>query len=255
MRFCLVALLALIAAAASPAAAEGSTNAERFARGLPPLPPKFGRSHPGQARNPSSAFVPDRVNIVVSPSPSSKPHINQLFYKYAGRIKVVSYDGEPLGYLRNWQTGSVSGVNAGGVDTELHVTFKSVRSEDHLFNIYATNPNFPAPYYIGTSTTATLGPGLQSSVAFANVDQTPPKSPPVTVGNFSYESAIWSFDHKTNEITAHYVNPDGSTPKTTIAYNIWDNTIFFVGDIDAFNNATSDPDYLASPVTFFLENL
>ncbi|KAH7926018.1 hypothetical protein BV22DRAFT_1046345 [Leucogyrophana mollusca] len=255
MRFSLLALFALFVATASPVAAEGLTNAERLARGLPILPPKFGRSVPGYARNPTPASPEKRV-VAVSASPSPKPIRTEWFYKFTGRIKVVSYDGEPLGYLRNWATGSVSGVNAGGPSSELHVSFKAPRrGGDHLFSILATNPNFPAPYYIGTTTSATLAPGSPSSVAFGNVEQTPPKSPPVTSGNQTDESAIWSFDGKTNELTAHYVNPDGSPAKTTIAYNIWDNNIFFVGDIDAFNNATSDPDYLVSPVTFYLETL
>lgn len=52
-------VLALVAAAAAIPAPEIVTNAERLARRLPPLPPKFGRSLPGYARavdNPTPAF-------------------------------------------------------------------------------------------------------------------------------------------------------------------------------------------------------
>lgn len=96
----------------------------------------------------------------------------------------------------------------------------------------------------------------------------PVHSPPVPVGQYNAdESAIWTFDPTTYELKgglsqyfrrpsllitdisqAHYVNLNGHKAKTTIAYKIYDNSIFFVGDIGAYNAAQDDPDYLVSPI-------
>ncbi|KIJ20895.1 hypothetical protein PAXINDRAFT_165723 [Paxillus involutus ATCC 200175] len=242
-----VACLALLFAALTIAAPQDWTNAQRLARGLPPSPPKFGRILPGYVRSPTTVSGEKR-----SPSPSPSP---SPLKKYEGRVQVVSYDGEPLGYLRNWATDSVSGVNYGGPSSELHVSFTVPNSGKGLINILATNPNFPAPYYIGTTTSATLAPGSPSVVGFGNVENTPPLSPPVPYANQSDESDIWTFDLTTKQLKAYYINPDGSSADTTIAYNIWNNSIFFVGDIDAYNKAVTDPDYLVSSVTFYLADL
>jgi hypothetical protein len=96
----------------------------------------------------------------------------------------------------------------------------------------------------------------------------PVHSPPVPVGQYNAdESAIWTFNPTTYELKgglsqcfcrpsilitgksqAHYVNINGHKAKTTIAYKIYDNSIFFVGDIGAYNAAQVDPDYLVSPI-------
>lgn len=51
----------------------------------------------------------------------------------------------------------------------------------------------------------------------------------------------------------HYVNPNGHEAKTTIAYNSHDNTIFFVGDIGAYNAA--HPGGHVSPIVSLLNFL
>lgn len=96
----------------------------------------------------------------------------------------------------------------------------------------------------------------------------PVHSPPVPVGQHNAdESAIWTFNPRTHELKgglspcfrhpsllitdmsqAHYVNLNGHKAKTTIAYKIYDNTIFFVGDIGAYNAAQVNPDYHVSPI-------
>ncbi|KAF9223994.1 hypothetical protein BS17DRAFT_704198, partial [Gyrodon lividus] len=171
-------------------------------------------------------------------------------FRYKGRIQVVRSDGESLGYLRNWATDSVSGVNYGGPSSELHVSLAVSHYGKGMINILATNPTFPAPYYIGTTTSATLAPGSPAVVGFGNVEKTPPLSPPVPYGTQTDESAIWTFDRKTRQLkgTSHYINPDGSSANTTIVYDIVNNSIFFVGDVDAYNKALIDPDYMVAPV-------
>jgi len=122
-------------------------------------------------------------------------------------------------------------------------------------NLLVTNAAFPAPHYVGAAGNVyhrNIGPGLPNTVAFTNVDSTPPGSKPVasTTRPGDYvESAIWYIKPDTLELTARYVNPDGSRPSVVIAYDIRENSIFFVGDIAAYNKNNDTP---ASPVRLFL---
>ncbi|KAF9240656.1 hypothetical protein BU15DRAFT_73887 [Melanogaster broomeanus] len=212
MHLFFVGCLALLFAALTGAAPENWTNAQRLARGLPPLPPKFGRTLPGHAWSPTTV---SRAKRLASPSASPSP---SPLKKYEGRIKVVSSDGEALGYLSNWANGSLSGINYGGPSTELHVSLTVPHSGKGMINILTTNPKFPAPYYIGTTTNATLAPGSPTAVGFRNVEKT------------------------------HYINPDGSSVNTIIVLDTSTNSIFFVGDADAYNKVSGP----VSPVTFYL---
>lgn len=233
-------VIALVLSVSSAVAA--LTNAQRLARGLPISPPKFGRAQPGYA------WTPRAAGAKPSPSPAS-PKI------YTGRILVKSYDGGQLGYLYNWASG-INGVNFVGDSSEdLHVSFTKPRSDKGLIDIQAINAAFPGPSYIGSTSNDTLAPGSSTAVGFGNVIRTPVHSPPVPVGqNNADESAIWTFDPKTLELKVHYVNLNGQKANTIIAYKIYDNTIFFVGDIGAYNAAQDDPDYQVSPITFYLDS-
>ncbi|KAG1740046.1 hypothetical protein EDB19DRAFT_1908641 [Suillus lakei] len=242
--FVLSCAIALVLSFSSAVAA--LTNAQRLARGLPILPPKFGRALPGYARTPTSAGA----NPSSSPSPSPSPAPPKT---YTGRILVKSYDGEPLGHLYNWASG-INGVNFGDSSADLHVSFTMSRSEKGLVDLQAVDAAFPGPSYIGTTSNDTLAPGSPTAVSFGNVNRTPVHSPPVSVGQHSAdESAIWAFNSKTYELKVYYVNLGGHKANTTIAYKIYDNTIFFVGDIGAYNAAQVDPDYQVSLVTFYLD--
>ncbi|KAG0709375.1 hypothetical protein DFH29DRAFT_888085 [Suillus ampliporus] len=236
--FVLSCAIALVLSVSSAVAA--LTNAQRLARGLPVLPPKFGRALPGYAWTPTAAGAKQ------SPSPSPPK-------KYTGRILAMGNDGKPLGHLYNWASG-INGVNFGASSEDLHVSFTKPLSGKGLIDIQAVDPAFPELCYIGTTSNDTLAPGSPTAVGFGNVIRTPVHSPPVPVGqNEADESAIWTFDQNTNELKAHYVNLDGHKAKTTIAYKIYDNTIFFVGDIGAYNAAQVNPDYHVSPITFYLD--
>jgi len=97
-----------------------------------------------------------------------------------------------------------------------------------------------------SGSSATLALGSRSTVGLDNVPKTPAGVPAPGV---STESAVWSFNPGTNEMTVQYVNPDGSLPNTVIAYDDRENELFFVGDLDAYNFQNDVP---ASAVTFFL---
>ncbi|PPQ91872.1 hypothetical protein CVT25_000747 [Psilocybe cyanescens] len=222
------------------------TNAQRLARGLSPNPPKFIRDTSNDRTTRPTA---ERR------SPSAVPSIT-----LTGRLEVRNpQDESVLGYIRNWAGGgTISGINALGPDEELHVKLTFAPSHLTKINILATNPAFPAPFYVGAGTFSTnfvpeLAVGSRQTVAFTNVEQTPggahPTIPPAR--DAYVESSIWSINTNTHELQAHWINEDGSKPPTVIAYDIQitQNEIFFVGDIAAYNLNNDLP---ASAVQLFI---
>ncbi|KAJ8516693.1 hypothetical protein ONZ45_g6036 [Pleurotus djamor] len=210
-----------------------------------------------------------------APSPYPSPP-----NKYTGRIQVRNSEGNSLGYLKNWagpspmfvrsasqsilvfgiDKGIISnGVNFGGEDEELHVVFTVAPGKKGPFDIKVTNPNFDAPFYAGVSSSIspgeTLATGQPNGIAFVNVQETPPDSPPVydETAKAYIESSIWYFDYATKQVIPQYINPDGSKAPTTIAYNIRSNQIVIVGDLGAWNSQHSNTP--SSAVTLHLEEL
>ncbi|KAJ3795229.1 hypothetical protein GGU11DRAFT_758519 [Lentinula aff. detonsa] len=226
LRVFLFSLIALdVLANASPTE---NTNGYRLARGLPPLPPReFGRKKPG--------FEPTPVlRTRASPSPSS-------VVRYTGRLQVRSSDGSTIGYVQDKLGLPVSG----GSDLTISLTASSTRKKQ--LNIVATATSFPSPFYLGASNqgsgNATIGTGSSTFLQFSNVQKTDALSQPVRVksgnGDTSVESAIWAINSTTKELTAQYVNPDGSLPNTILVYNDANDRLYFVGDTAAFNTSVA----------------
>ncbi|KAJ3999981.1 hypothetical protein F5050DRAFT_1804571 [Lentinula boryana] len=226
LRVFLFSLIALdVLANASPTE---NTNGYRLARGLPPLPPReFGRKKPG--------FEPTPVlRTRASPSPSS-------VVRYTGRLQVRSSDGSTIGYVQDKLGLPVSG----GSDLTISMTASSTRKKQ--LNIVATTASFPSPFYLGASNqgsgNATIGTGSSTFLQFSNVQKTDALSQPVRVksgnGDTSVESAIWAINSTTKELTAQYVNPDGSLPNTILVYNDANDRLYFVGDTAAFNTSVA----------------
>ncbi|KAF9466089.1 hypothetical protein BDZ94DRAFT_1234072 [Collybia nuda] len=218
------------------------TNAQRMARGLPPSAPKFGRTLPGAKRTYTSAI----------------PRI-----PYSGRLEVRQEDGSVAGYVRNSNSSGAiskfdhsSGLNFLGPEQELHVSFTAPFSGNGPFDIVASNPLFPAPFYVGASGTAdinSIAGDSRNTISFSNVEQTPKNTIPIASAtdglNTFIESAIWSINPKTKELKAQYINPDKSKPETIIGYDIRANRLFFVGNITAYNVNNDTP---ASTVQLYL---
>ncbi|KAF8967625.1 hypothetical protein BDZ97DRAFT_500664 [Flammula alnicola] len=147
------------------------TNAQRLARGLPPIPPKFARGIIGARNKPTPAQGSKRATT--SPLPP---------VTLTGRLELRNKDGSSLGHVRNWQSGgTISGVNALGPDKDLLVSLTFSPSNPKFINILATNPAFPAPFFVGGGTSSTvtvpsLSLGSRSTVPFTNVESTPPGS-------------------------------------------------------------------------------
>ncbi|KAG2157724.1 uncharacterized protein EDB93DRAFT_1101052 [Suillus bovinus] len=231
------------------------TGAQRLARGLPPSLPTFGCALPGYAMTPAEAG-------------GHQSPLSTSYETFTGRILVKTYDGGQLGHLYDWESG-INGVNFGVPSEDLQVSFTTSQSDDGLIDLqivvwsplffyflkftqFWQDSAYPGPGYIGTTSSDTLATGSYTTVGFGRVIKTPVHSPPVPVGQYNAdESAIWTFDLITRELKVHYVNPDGHEAKTTIAYKISDNSIFFVGDLDAYNAV--NPDILASPITFYFD--
>lgn len=197
------------------------------------VPKRFG-SVPGYFQQPT------RVTVEKSrTSPSSVP--SQRFARrnqvrittpqtYTGRVQVRDEDGSVLGFLRvNAMDGTVAGINFYGDDDDLHVKFTTISSP---FNIIATNPSVRAPFCIGLTAVSSMAPNSSTTAALANV---PKMSRPTSKA----QSAIWSFDEQTRELTAQYTNPaDGSKFPIMLAYEEREDFLFFVGDIAAHNLIT-----------------
>ncbi|KXN87410.1 hypothetical protein AN958_08841 [Leucoagaricus sp. SymC.cos] len=200
------------------------TNASRMARGLPPNPPVHF------ARGATNVWAAKRW----SPSPSPSPSPSSC---YTGKIEVkYDSDGHSAGFVRNWENGGVNGLNFSGAPLEVKVCKAGAQTD--LYNIVATNAVFPSPHYVGATSGTVAGSlttGDRSSVSFSNVPRTTPNGRPALVNGNYYESAIWTFDTSTKELTPQWINPDGSRPNTVIAYDIRANELFFVGDISQWN--------------------
>ncbi|KAF4569690.1 hypothetical protein EYR40_008669 [Pleurotus pulmonarius] len=205
------------------------SNAQRLARGLPPLPPVFRRTLPGY----TSPWKPTPVykgRRAAAPSPSPSLPIPQSL---KGRLEVRGVDDKRIGFIgRPSVSEPVSGINTGSGE-DLHVEFTP---KAFPFDIIATNKGL-LPNFLGADGAEDIDGDLSSSIEVSNVDQ-------------GTQSAVWLFDRATRELTAQVTNSDGSTPETSIGYISAVNKLFFLGDLDAFNAENTES--LASEVRLFL---
>ncbi|OCH87392.1 hypothetical protein OBBRIDRAFT_159752 [Obba rivulosa] len=194
------------------------TNAQRLAVGLPPLPPK--RRATGTR------------SVSASPSPSPRPPTT-----FTGHLEARSNNGTTVGFVKN-TAGGVDGIVPPSDPGTLEVSFSTTATPGAPpFSILATNPAFPPPFNVGGNGTAALGSGSPDVVAINHVGFTSPFSPPsIDAGG---ESSIWSYSTSTKEITAQWINPDGSHPTTFIGWNSTANFLFLSGDLSAYNHAHS----------------
>ncbi|KAG8910074.1 hypothetical protein FRC01_006561, partial [Tulasnella sp. 417] len=115
-------------------------------------------------------------------------------------------------------------------------------------DVHADNgPSSTYPYF-GTrfaSTSDDLSPGSFNYAYITGTTQTPPGSPPSTEDNNNSfttattipersESAVWKFNPGTQDLSAQWINTDGSRPKTHLVYYAPDNVLIITGDVAAF---------------------
>ncbi|PPQ66515.1 hypothetical protein CVT24_007064 [Panaeolus cyanescens] len=175
------------------------TNAERMAAGLSPRAPTRVVG--------SGQLVPRNPN----PSPIS----------YSGTVKVKNASNNSnLGYIQKGLTGGGRFTISSLSSTAVVVSLSFVSSSSPLqLSINSNTPNWP---YIGGAG-ATLQSNNNNRVSIVGTNSVPSGSTPQNVGNSSgsngSESYIWKFNPNTNEITAEWVNPNGSTPAVYIYYS------------------------------------
>jgi len=179
------------------------TNADRFRRGLSPLPPvRRGAAYP--------------------PQPSSKPPPT-----VSGTLVIRDLSGlHVLGYVQNAASRSpIIGVSpANSPDSaRLQATFSG--SE---YTVEATNALFPAPYYLGTTFPSPNAPG-----------EAPPEELEFTnVGDIA-GAKVWSYQPSTGELTIALPKPNGGTVPAVFAWDTYQNAIELVTDVPTFLAATA----------------
>ncbi|KAI0824441.1 hypothetical protein BC628DRAFT_1420175 [Trametes gibbosa] len=247
------------------------TNAQRLAVGLPPRAPRTYKR--ATSTNPLEPAPVKRS----APSPSPSPYA----YAKARPVVETSYSGHIVARYAGTDVvaGSVqasdSGVTLGGDADSARVTF-ATSGPRALFSISKLDagtgvsvPATEAGAFIGATGTAALGAGasrlleydsplcarasalpasahtsdagVYSAVLLNHVHQTSAHARPAASGS---ESAIWLFDASARALTAHWVNPDGSHPKTEVAMRVRDGALVLTGDVGAYNRAhAQDPVY------------
>jgi len=186
---------------------------------------------------------------------TSSPSV-MLSQVYTGPITVTdTADNTVLGYVS-------SGLNSFGeygvVSTTtgaLNVTFNESSSP---FNITLNSPANPSFNYFGgiqgfSSSSPNLDPGSYNYSYLGESNPTAPGATPSDPGNSftaatgipeDSESAIWSVDAATGELTPQWINSDSSSP-VTYAEDIT-NILLLTGDPTAFQNEFGS----ATPIEF-----
>ncbi|KAF8343116.1 uncharacterized protein EI90DRAFT_3115604 [Cantharellus anzutake] len=185
------------------------TNAQRFACGLPPLPPKRLWVSPTR-RDP----VPSSVN-------------------YRAAIQVIRQDdGALLGYISRTSQGRERHKYVEDVTDALIVGFTLTAGATSATGIDLITENSDIPNYVylglvqgSDDTDSVLQSGSYQYVYLANTNPTPANSPPQTVGN-SYtqatgvsrtsESAVWSVNVVALSLVPIWTNPDGISATTEL---------------------------------------
>lgn len=195
--FALVALFAIVPSSASALSqVKRETNADRFARGLPPMPPTR-RSTAKRQQN--------------SPVPRS------------GRIQVRDPgNGNPHGYIQNGPSGP-GGVhhNDNSDYTDLNVIYNPAEK-----SIYCLGAHFSGKgLYLGAPDSSDLlGDYSTAFVIITNVEK----------DISTAQAGIWTIDTVTGKLTAIWLNYDGSIVTVSCVYHQGNDVLALVGDYDDF---------------------
>ncbi|KAI0297459.1 hypothetical protein B0F90DRAFT_1739507 [Multifurca ochricompacta] len=181
------------------------TNAVRFARGLPPLPPvRRTKTSAAKRAEPSQHFGATKV---------AKSSTGRLEIRWAA-------NGTTAGYVANNPTTGPIGLNLNN-DLELYVDYSDS-------NLLARDARFPAPYYVGGHGDSTLAAGSSNTIEFINVESGP-------------TAAIWTLDSNTRALNATWTNSHGSKTQPSLAYDPSLNALNFTGDFTALSNLHNPP--------------
>jgi hypothetical protein len=203
-----------------------STNAERFARGLPPKKPKLVAGSP-----------------VRRTQPSSVPPVS-----YRGYIQIKDKNSNVLGYIsKNLGNSGAQFVSDPSIANALIVDFQlpaGATSGSTLdFTIENSNPSWPLLGMVqgrdDTDSNISTGSYQYLYVGGISTPGTDPNATPQSISNSYFigaprtaESAVWSIDLTSGAITAQWVNTDGSKPPI----QTWTQStgLYFGGNSNAF---------------------
>ncbi|KAJ7616950.1 hypothetical protein DFH06DRAFT_1238213 [Mycena polygramma] len=216
--------------------AEKETNADRFRRGLGPLPP--------------TRRVSDHRELRVDPRPSSQPCTRLSNNVGTLRIRRLS-TGKDIGYL-SARSNHEKAYTVGGRRLALLVAVPPTTPFGAAINLIAANPEDSRYPFLGAVENGhgNLGPGeagvaILAGVASAVRSGGTPSSTAGTsltlAGHGGIETQIWTMNCQTRQITAQWTNPDGSHPRSTIIFFDPDREFLgLTGDLGASKAAVSD---------------
>ncbi|KAH9055750.1 hypothetical protein EDB87DRAFT_1687836 [Lactarius vividus] len=195
-----VALLATVVPVEAALLGKRETNAQRFARGLPPLPPA--------RRSPTETAERRQVS-----QPPTSP--------VTGRLEVRQADGVAvLGHVANDPTRGPVGLNLNADSNQAYADLDVTFSDS---NLLSQDPAFKSPYYIGGSGKKSLSPKNTNTIQFINVHAGP-------------DAAIWSLDTKSGALNATWTNPDRTQVTPTLIYDSGSNVLHFTANPLALYN-------------------
>jgi hypothetical protein len=174
------------------------TNADRFRRGAPPLPPT-------------------RRDSANRPDPSSKPPTTA-----SGYIVVRDQSGlHNLGYMENFATrGPLIGVSP--LDSPTSARLQGTYS-DSAHTLVATNALFPAPFFLGSQYPYSNDPSASppEEILFTNVPESP-------------GAEVWSYNTDSKELTIALPKPNGGSVQAVFAWDTLQNALELVTDVPTY---------------------
>ncbi|KAH9043983.1 hypothetical protein EDB84DRAFT_851496 [Lactarius hengduanensis] len=174
------------------------TNADRFKRGAPPLPPT--RRDSANRADPSSR-----------PPPTGSGHL--VVRDITGR--------QILGYMQNSDSRTpiigVSPLNSPR-SARLQATYSG-----SVHTLVATNALFPAPYFLGSQFPYFNDPGASppEEILFTNVVESP-------------GAKVWSYQQYTRELTIALPKPSGGSVQAVFAWDKLQNALELVTDVPTY---------------------
>jgi len=220
------------------------TNAQRLARGLPLLPPKHRRS----SRRAAAARGHHARAPAASPTPITPIQGYLLITNVtdAANPKVLGYASNVPNFFGEYtwtdDTPDVSSrliveIPDSDGGNQLDLTVKN--------GPYATSFPFFGSITGFASLSSDLSTGSYNYAYIGGTAQTSPNAPPTLGGNSftsatlipeKIESAIWSYDPKTQAVTPSYINSDSSKPDTVFGYADSGDAFILTGDATVFTN-------------------
>jgi len=170
------------------------------------------------------------------------------FHRWKYRV-IDKATGQSLGFLAaSFNALGLYGASSSGGVAPLNVTFRSspcdfASQQQDLFAFNAPNDNYRNVVAISsTETNVNLATGSPNYLYIGGGAHTDPGSTPQALADNSYtfttslpaswESAIWTYSRINNELTAQWVNDNGSLPTTILAR--LNDALVLIGDITAF---------------------